>query len=269
MVALLQVYMYLFFAGACYVGNLSDIGLQVLVATPLFCYWIFGSMNLISGNLVVRRNKNLITATYSANTPQHHQQHQQQHQLQRNNSNSGYATFLSIYCVPYTILLFAVIYEFVNIDSWLNDQERPNILAKNGFTTPLWPFLTKTFMELMLGIICSAWALGPKISTMYKQKLNTSTIKKVPQTKQRHIASVAGSSQNSNVAYTTVSYQTVRHQSHAPHQHSSSRHSSSSVSMQQISKYSSNNSRSSKSRQWKCKQTQQLPCSRYGNETIL
>lgn len=82
--------------------------------------------------------------------------------------------FLSVYCVPFAILLLAVIYEFANIDVWLNESPH--------FETPKLSFFTKIFMELLLGIICSAWILGPKISSIYKLQLTSSPTKSQPNT---------------------------------------------------------------------------------------
>lgn len=146
------------FLGACYVGNQSDKGLQILVATPLFCYWIFGSMNLASGYLVYRRNKDILRNTNSASIKQ---------LLQTKCCISG--IFLFVYCLPFALLLLAVIYEFANIDVWIN--ESPYSQA------PIWPFLTRAFMEMLLGIICSISILGPKIPSLYKYQISAAPAK--------------------------------------------------------------------------------------------
>ncbi|KAH8276634.1 hypothetical protein KR044_000621, partial [Drosophila immigrans] len=146
--------------GACFVGNQSDKALQVLVATPVFCYWIFGSMNLISGYLVHCRNKEIVRNSNALTL-------QQQLQLSAHNS-SGIGIFLFIYGAVCALLLLAVIYEFANIDVWLSARES---------NTPLWPYLVRAFMELMLGICCFAWLLGPSISSMYKRQVSTRPLK--------------------------------------------------------------------------------------------
>ncbi|XP_017870326.1 PREDICTED: frizzled-4 [Drosophila arizonae] len=146
--------------GACFVGNQSDKALQVLVATPVFCYWIFGSMNLISGYLVHCRNKEILRNSNALSL-------QQQLQLGVHNS-SGIGIFLFIYGTACALLLLAVIYEFANIDVWLSQRET---------STPLWPYLTRAFMELMLGICCFAWVLGPSISSLYKRQLSMRPLK--------------------------------------------------------------------------------------------
>ncbi|KAH8343029.1 hypothetical protein KR059_003932 [Drosophila kikkawai] len=137
--------------GACFVGNQSDKALQVLVATPVFCYWIFGSMNLISGYLVHCRTKEILRNS-NALTLQQLSAH----------GSSGIGIFLFMYGLACALLLLAVIYEFANIDVWLGSGET---------STPLWPFLVRAFMELMLGICCFAWILGPSISMMYKRQV--------------------------------------------------------------------------------------------------
>ncbi|KAM7350584.1 frizzled 4 isoform 2-T2 [Cochliomyia hominivorax] len=178
-------------------GNQSDKGLQVLVATPLFCYWIFGSMNLASGFLVYRRNRDILKNTNSPSL---------QLMLQFKCSISG--IFLFIYCIPHAILLLAVIYEFANIDVWLSESPYND--------TPKWPFLMRAFMELILGIICYACILGPKISSMYKRQLSTAPIKILPEIIQTMPAQHKLIGQNSNgngrvsiKTYITTTYQTV------------------------------------------------------------
>lgn len=171
-------------------GNQSDKGLQILVTTPLFCYWIFGTMNLSSGYLVYRQNNAHLNRTSKAITNsylfQNHNQQQKQHfyyQQQQHNLTSISGIFLFVYCLPYTILLLAVIYEFANIDVWLNASPFLNRnTLKNSIiesTTPMWPFLTRIFMELILGVICSIWILGPRISSIcYKNQRKGKTIAK-------------------------------------------------------------------------------------------
>ncbi|KAH8287722.1 hypothetical protein KR054_012012, partial [Drosophila jambulina] len=138
--------------GACFVGNQSDKALQVLVATPVFCYWIFGSMNLISGYLVHCRTKEILRNSNALTLQQQLSAH----------GSSGIGIFLFMYGLACALLLLAIIYEFANIDVWLGSGET---------STPLWPFLVRAFMELMLGICCFAWILGPSISMMYKRQV--------------------------------------------------------------------------------------------------
>ncbi|EDV34483.2 uncharacterized protein Dana_GF20940 [Drosophila ananassae] len=187
--------------GACFVGNQSDKALQVLVATPVFCYWIFGSMNLISGYLVHCRTKEILRSSNTL-TLQQQLQHLSAH------SSSGIGIFLFIYGLACALLLLAVIYEFANIDVWLGSGDAGG--------TPLWPFLVRAFMELMLGICCFAWVLGPSISTLYKRQVGNGRTK--PGSAMGATSSVGGaldgqsSSRGSHAACnsTVVSYHSVR-----------------------------------------------------------
>ncbi|BFG02527.1 frizzled-4 [Drosophila madeirensis] len=222
--------------GACFVGNQSDRALQVLVATPVFIYWIFGSMNLISGYLVHCRNKEILRNTNALSV-------QQQLQQLSAHSSSGIGIFLFIYGLASALLLLAVIYEFANIDIWLSSGET---------STPLWPFLVRAFMELMLGICCFAWVLGPSISTMYKRQLSLRPHKHSNPTAQQqqlqmHHLDGQSSSRVSHAACssTVVSYHSVRpsHQSMAsaplpsPYKHKSPPPGAGSISLNQISNY--------------------------------
>ncbi|XP_034487090.1 frizzled-4 [Drosophila innubila] len=194
--------------GACFVGNQSDKALQVLVATPIFCYWIFGSMNLISGYLVHCRNKEILRNSNALSL-------QQQLQLS-GHSSSGIGIFLFLYGSSCALLLLAVIYEFANIDVWLSARDA---------NTPLWPYLMRDFMELMLGICCFAWVLGPSISSMYKRQLSTRPLKQTANVERnqlhqhphQHPLDAQSSSRGSHIACssTVVSYHSVRpsHQS--------------------------------------------------------
>jgi len=180
------------------VGNQSDKALQILVATPVFCYWIFGSMNLISGYLVHCRTKEILRNSNTLSL-------QQQLQQLSAHSSSGIGVFLFIYGLACALLLLAVIYEFANIDVWLGSGDTD---------TPLWPFLVRAFMELMLGICCFAWVLGPSISTLYKRQVGNGKMVKQPTAGGGGAGHMDGnsSSRGSHVACnsTVVSYHSVR-----------------------------------------------------------
>ncbi|XP_017116333.1 frizzled-4 [Drosophila elegans] len=183
--------------GACFVGNQSDKALQILVATPVFCYWIFGSMNLISGYLVHCRTKEILRNSNALSL-------QQQLQQLSAHSSSGIGIFLFIYGLACALLLLAVIYEFANIDVWLGSGET---------NTPLWPFLVRAFMELMLGICCFAWVLGPSISTLYKRQVGNGKMVKQPSATGGSVhLDGHSSSRGSHAACnsTVVSYHSVR-----------------------------------------------------------
>lgn len=107
----------------------------------------------------------------------------------------GLGTFLFAYCIPSTLLLISIFYEFVNRDLWLNVPQSIDEFG-SPIKAPMWPFMTKAFMELLLGVLTSAWSLGPRISNMWKSKSS----KKFKQPTQKYISSSG---------YSSASYQTV------------------------------------------------------------
>lgn len=139
---------------------------------PLFCYWIFGSVNLFAGYLVQRRDRHhhshhphpalasTTTATSVAASP-------------ASNSTTtigGMGVFLFIYSIPCAALMVAVFYEFANRDIWLNE---PPPAAAGGVRAAavkaaMWPFLLRAFMELLVGVLASSWVLGPRVSTVWR-----------------------------------------------------------------------------------------------------
>ncbi|KAL9878571.1 frizzled 4 isoform 1-T11 [Glossina fuscipes fuscipes] len=257
--------------GACFVGNQSDKGLQILVATPLFCYWIFGSMNLSSGFLVHRRNKDVLQ---NVNCPSY------QTVLQKKARIPG--VFLFIYCIPYALLLLAVIYEFANTDVWLNlspyvTSSSSTKLISMQTGTPIWPFLMKTFMELMLGITCSAWILGPKISILYKRQMNFPPIKQQNNNPVSMLHLMMNTSNHNsraaNKACSNASYQSVRQM--RPHSSSpiKQQHSTGAIFMNHMTNYSLSRTmvQTTGTRFTlpnKCR-TNNQSSQRYGDETIL
>lgn len=158
-------------------GNQSDKALKFLVAMPLFVYWLFGSVNLFSGYLIQRFKNN-----------KHPVINKQRTTLQ------GMSSFLFAYCIPSAVLLISIFFELVNRDTWLNVPQNIHELH-SPIKAPMWPFITKAFMELLLGVLTSAWALGPRISGLWKSK---SFHHKQP--KQKYISSSG---------YSSASYQTV------------------------------------------------------------
>lgn len=140
---------------------------------PLFCYWIFGAVNLFVGHLVQRLKKAKFKFPATLN---------------------GMGSFLFAYCIPSSILLFTIFYEFVNRDTWLNLPAQP-VLETNNDGGPMWPFMMRAFMELLLGVLTSAWVLGPRISKWRTKKPDTQ-FKQAPKP---YISS----------AYSRTSYQTV------------------------------------------------------------
>ncbi|XP_055684161.1 frizzled-4-like [Lutzomyia longipalpis] len=163
--------------GACYVGNQSDRALRLLVAMPLFCCWCSGSVNLFVGYLMRRRKPEIPPLRPM---PEH---------------MDGMGRFLFVYCIPSGLLMIAVFYEFANRDLWLNVQ--PSMEPAAAIKAPMWPFMMKAFMELLLGVLASAWALGPRAVTMWKNRFG----KKCKQTPQKFPAA--------QPIYPAASYQIV------------------------------------------------------------
>lgn len=108
---------------------------------------------------------------------------------------NGLGTFLFIYCIPSGLLLLSVFYEFGNRDIWLS-MPQPSPQPMSAIKAPMWPFMTKAFMELLIGVIASSWALGPRISTFWKNKFGQ-------QYKHQPPIKITPS------PYSTTSYQTV------------------------------------------------------------
>lgn len=144
-------------------GNQSDKALRLLVAMPLFCFWIFGSVNLFVGYLLrpqqcgsqqsvaAMKKGQRMTTSY---LPE---------------SMDGMGTFLFSYCVPSALLMISVFYEFANRDLWLNVPQ-PSAEPVSAVKAPMSPFMLRAFMELLLGVIASAWALGPRAINFWKSK---------------------------------------------------------------------------------------------------
>lgn len=107
----------------------------------------------------------------------------------------GIGAFLFIYCVPSAILLISVFYEFANRDEWLN-MPVPSFKPTEVVKAPLWAPLLRAFMELILGLISSAWVLGPRLHNLYKSKMDP----KIKQVQVKYPATTCS----------TASYQSVR-----------------------------------------------------------
>lgn len=197
-------------------GNQSDKALRVLVAMPLFCYWIFGSVNLFAGYLVQRRKfgmptpapiqSHTNTSPQSLNNIHHHHNNNNNNitnKLNNQNNVNGMGAFLFIYCIPSGLLIIAVFYEFANRDIWLNDPQ-PSYEPMSGTKAPMWPFILRAFMEILVGVLASGWTLAPRFSTIWKSKfgvnITTAAATKVKQTPIKY----------PQPAYScTASYQTV------------------------------------------------------------
>lgn len=228
---------------------------------PLFCYWIFGSVNLFAGYLVQHRQQHHILPTTNSTTAgatstinhhhhhHHHHLHHHHHHLHHNqpltaathNNNTpsivngnhssnratssilprsvnGLGAFLFIYCIPSALLMFAVFYEFAHRDIWLTDPKpsaQPTVSAK----APMWPFMLRAFMELLVGVLASGWTLGPRFAAMWKSRMNCAS---AAAARHRAASGVGGATSSvkckttgvgavkyPTTAYSTTSYQTV------------------------------------------------------------
>jgi hypothetical protein len=119
----------------CYVGNQSDKALLLLVAIPSLSFWMISCGYLLTGYLRKKSLKNL-------KIPAH---------------INGLGTFLMIYNVPSALLLLSMFYQFGNRENWL-------ILLDSTYqgsqTAPLWLYISHSFLELLLGVLASSWAIG-------------------------------------------------------------------------------------------------------------
>lgn len=95
------------------------------------------------------------------------------------------------------LLMIAVLYEFANRDAWLNVPQ-PSSEPMTGTKAPMWPFMLRAFMELLVGVLASSWTLGPRISTIWKNRFGQPITKCKP-TPVKY----------SQPVYSTASYQTV------------------------------------------------------------
>ena len=150
---------------------------------PLFCYWIFGSVNLFAGYLVYSRKPTVALGALH-------------HAPIIPTSLNGMGTFLFICCVPKCLMLIAVFYEFANRDVWLN-LPPPSLEPVYATKAPMWPLMMRAFIELLIGVLAYGWTLGPRLTNIWKSKLTPTTGYKQPQPK--FVPS----------PYSSASYQTV------------------------------------------------------------
>lgn len=114
----------------------------------------------------------------------------------------GMGTFLFIYCIPSGLLLVLLIFEFASRENWLN-LPQPSLKPESAIKAPVWPFILRAFTELLIGVLASAWAVGPRIAGLCKNKLNP-----VYKAKPMPMAMPPQTKYPSS-AYSTASYQTV------------------------------------------------------------
>lgn len=132
--------------GTCYVGNQSDKGLLLLVAIPSLFYWMLSCGYLLTGYL---RKKTLKGVTIPANI-------------------NGLGTFLFIYNFPSGLLLLSMFYQYGNRENWLILLD-PQV--QNSQKPPLWLYISQPFLELLSGVLASAWAIGPRVTSLCKGRV--------------------------------------------------------------------------------------------------
>lgn len=134
---------------------------------PLFCFWIFGSVNLFVGYLLRPQQCGGQPAAIALKKGGGGAAAARPNILPE--SMDGMGSFLFSYCVPSTLLMVAVFYEFANRDLWLNVPQ-PSSEPVSAVKAPMSPFMVRAFMELLLGVIASAWALGPRAINFWRSK---------------------------------------------------------------------------------------------------
>lgn len=107
---------------------------------------------------------------------------------------TGLGTFLFIYNIPSALNICTMFYQFGSRESWL-------VGIENHATpkAPLWPYILQPFTELLIGVLASSWAIGPRIM----QHLCRSNVKQPPQVKPLPSIKYQPS------PYNSTSYQTI------------------------------------------------------------
>lgn len=78
-------------------------------------------------------------------------------------------SFLFIIACCLALLMIAVFYEFANIDIWLH-QPQSHGESTTTQKVPMWSFMMRTYMELLVGVISCGWTLGPRFSNLWKNR---------------------------------------------------------------------------------------------------
>jgi frizzled 4 len=115
-------------------------------------------------------------------------------------------TFLFIYCVPSGLLLITLFYEFANRENWLN-VPHPSMEPTSVPKAPMAPFMVFYFTELLIGILASAWAVGPRIASLFRCR-QPKPVYKAPVAQPKYI--------QSPYIMSTASYHTVCQQNSIP-----------------------------------------------------
>ncbi|XP_055641785.1 frizzled-4 [Toxorhynchites rutilus septentrionalis] len=143
--------------GSCFIGNQSDKALLGFVIVPLLTYWVIGSGYLFTAYL----RKRSASALLVSNLPVH---------------INGMGKFLFIYSVPSSLLLVVMFYEFAYRENWLSTPH-PSLETVSSAKAPIWPFIARAVVELLVGVLASAWAVGPRIAGLCRSKVNNQVYK--------------------------------------------------------------------------------------------
>lgn len=123
-----------------------------MVAIPSLCYWMISCGYLLTGYL---RKKSLKNVKIPANI-------------------DGLGTFLMIYNVPSGLLLLSMFYQYGSRENWLIILDTS---LQGSQKAPLWLYILQPFLELLTGVLASAWAIGPRVTSLckgsVKQPVNT------------------------------------------------------------------------------------------------
>lgn len=106
---------------------------------------------------------------------------------------TGLGTFLFIYNIPSALNICTMFYLFGSRESWITSYDNATQKA------PLWPFILQPFVELLIGVLTSSWAIGPRIIHLCR-----SNVKQPPPSKQPLPAVKYQPS-----PYNSTSYQTI------------------------------------------------------------
>uniref|UniRef100_A0A182F5Q8 Frizzled/Smoothened 7TM domain-containing protein n=1 Tax=Anopheles albimanus TaxID=7167 RepID=A0A182F5Q8_ANOAL len=173
---------------SCFIGNQSDRALLTFVIVPLLTSWVIGSGYLFTAYL----RKRSAAASLVHALPVH---------------IHGMGKFLFIYTVPTAALLMLMFYEYACRENWLQ-LPHPSLEPALPARAPLWPFLLRAFIELLVGVLASAWAVGPRIVGLCRGNSAPTTKLAGPVYKQPP-PKLAGFTTGAPSTYSTASYQTV------------------------------------------------------------
>nr|AID23641.1 frizzled-9 [Hofstenia miamia] len=129
-------------SGLCYVGNQSDISLQVFVICPLIIFIFVGGAFLFAGFFALCRIRNVIKAGGRKTD-----------QLEK--LMARISIFSVLYTVPATVVIFCYLYELRYRGDW---EHGLACRCRDSASTPDYAiFMLKYFMSLVVGITSGFW----------------------------------------------------------------------------------------------------------------